>query len=63
MATRKLKPRPKAKPDANQTAAALVRAITGSGPVNGEDLLGSPELQRQLREAKAADKGRKMAKR
>jgi hypothetical protein len=48
-----VKKRPKAKPDVNQRAFAAVQAITGSGPVNGEDLLGSPELRRQLREAKA----------
>ena len=50
-----MKKRPKAKPDANQKAAAFVHGLTGQPAPNGEDLLGSPELQRQLREAKARD--------
>ena len=50
------KPQRKSLPrDANQTAAALVRKVTGSGPVRGEDLLGSEELKRQYREAKRAN--------
>jgi hypothetical protein len=58
--------RPTAKLDANQIAAALVQAVTDSEPANGEELLGSEELRRQLREAKEADKARhprKLAKR
>lgn len=35
-----------------QEAHRQVQEITGSDPVNGEELLGSPELRRQLREAK-----------
>ncbi|MDR3406614.1 MAG: hypothetical protein P4L99_29280 [Chthoniobacter sp.] len=62
MATRKLKPRPTAKPDVNQTAYALVQAITGADPVKGEDLLGDPELRRQLIEAKAKDKARSITR-
>lgn len=38
--------------DANQEALRQVEEITGSEPVNGEDLLGSEDLKRQLREAK-----------
>lgn len=63
MATRKPRPRPKAKPDANQRAAALLQAITGEPIPDGTELLGSEELREALRKAKAADKGRKMAKR
>jgi len=45
---RKRKPHP----DANQTAATLVRKVTGTKAPRPEDLLGSPELQRKYREAK-----------
>jgi hypothetical protein len=38
--------------DASQEALRQVERITGSDPVNGEDLLGSDDLKRQLREAK-----------
>jgi hypothetical protein len=38
--------------DASQEALEQVHKITESEPVNGEDLLESPELKRQLREAK-----------
>jgi hypothetical protein len=38
--------------DENQEALRQVEKITGSEPVNGEDLLGSEDLKRQLREAK-----------
>jgi len=38
--------------DASQKALEQVQKITESGPVNGEDLLGSDDLKRQLREAK-----------
>lgn len=58
VAARGKRKRPQAKPDANQTAYALVQAITGADPVKGEDLLGDPELRRQLIEAKAKDKAR-----
>lgn len=50
-------------PDVSQTAEALVRAITGTERVNGEDLIGSPELKRQLREAKAKDAAARSGKR
>ncbi len=39
-------------PDPIQAAHRQVQEITDSDPVNGEELLGSPELRRQLREAK-----------
>ena len=51
--------------DASQEALEQVQKITESEPVNGEDLLSSPGLKRQLREAKerlkseSADKPRK----
>jgi hypothetical protein len=38
--------------DANQDALEQVEKITESEPVDGEDLLSSPDLKRQLREAK-----------
>jgi hypothetical protein len=38
--------------DASQEALEQVQKITESDPVNGEELLESPELKRQLREAK-----------
>ena len=38
--------------DASQEALEQVQKITESEPVNGEDLLSSPDLKRQLREAK-----------
>ncbi len=38
--------------DASQEALEQVQKITKSDPVNGEELLESPELKRQLREAK-----------
>lgn len=38
--------------DASQKALEQVQKITESEPVNGEDLLSSPYLKRQLREAK-----------
>lgn len=40
------------KQDASQRALRQVEQITESGPVRGEDLLTSPKLKRQLREAK-----------
>ena len=40
------------KRDASQEALRQVESITDSDPVNGEDLLGSEDLKRQLREAK-----------
>lgn len=39
-------------PDASTDALRKVEEITDSEPVNGEDLLSSPDLKRQLREAK-----------
>jgi hypothetical protein len=41
--------------DASQEALEQVQKITESEPVNGEDLLSSPDLKRQLREAKEAE--------
>ena len=38
--------------DESQQALRNVERITESEPVNGEDLLGSDDLKRQLREAK-----------
>jgi len=38
--------------DTNQKALDQVQKITESGPDNGEDLLESEDLKRQLREAK-----------
>jgi hypothetical protein len=38
--------------DESQEALGNVEKITDSEPVNGEDLLSSPDLKRQLREAK-----------
>ncbi|MFN2624233.1 MAG: hypothetical protein ABR611_15460 [Chthoniobacterales bacterium] len=38
--------------DESQEALRSVERITESEPVNGEDLLGSDDLKRQLREAK-----------
>lgn len=38
--------------DPNKDAAKAVERITDSEPVNGEDLLASEDLKRQLREAK-----------
>jgi hypothetical protein len=37
--------------DANQEALEQVQRATESGPVDGEELLGSEELKRQYREA------------
>ena len=38
--------------DTNKEALEQVEKATDSEPVKGEDLLGSPDLKRQLREAK-----------
>jgi hypothetical protein len=38
--------------DASQEALEQVQKATESEPVNGEDLLGSDDLKRQLRESK-----------
>ena len=43
----------KTKKDVSQTALKAVRDHLGIGPMRGESLLGSPELKRKLREAKA----------
>jgi hypothetical protein len=48
------------KRDENQEALRQVEKATDSEPINGEDLLGSEDLKRQLREAKerlAAESG------
>ncbi len=42
--------------DASQEALEQVEKLTESDPVNGEDLLGSEELKRQLRAAKKREK-------
>jgi len=47
------------KNDPNVIAHDLIRKATGTGPVNGEDLLGSPELKEQLRRAKERESARK----
>jgi hypothetical protein len=44
--------------DANQEALEQVERITESEPVSGEDLLGSEELKRKLREAKERERQR-----
>lgn len=38
--------------DVNEEASRLVREVTESEPVNGEDLIESEDLKRQFREAK-----------
>lgn len=38
--------------DVNEEASRLVRELTESEPVNGEDLIESEDLKRQFREAK-----------
>lgn len=38
--------------DVNEEATRLVREVTESEPVNGEDLIESEDLKRQFREAK-----------
>jgi hypothetical protein len=38
--------------DLNEEASRQVNEVTGSEPVNGEDLIESEELKRQFREAK-----------
>jgi hypothetical protein len=43
-------------------AAELVRAVAGSKPLKGEDLLGDPTLVKMLREAKAKEAARKKGK-
>jgi hypothetical protein len=42
--------------DANQEALEQVQRATESGPVDGEELLGSEELKRQYREAKQRER-------
>ena len=42
--------------DASQEALEQVEKATESEPVNGEDLLSSPDLKRQLREAKERER-------
>lgn len=44
--------------DDNQQIADLLQAVTGARKPRGEDLLGSPELKRRLREAKKKEKAR-----
>ena len=44
--------------DANKDALDQVEKATESEAVNGEELLESPELKRQLREAKERESGK-----
>ena len=44
--------------DANKEALDQVERVTESEPVKGDDLLESPELKRQLREAKEREANR-----
>ena len=44
--------------DASQEALDQVEKATESEPVSGEDLLSSPDLKRQLREAKERESTR-----
>ncbi len=44
------------KPDENQEVADALARVTGQPLPKGEDLLGDPELQRQLREAKERER-------
>lgn len=46
------KPLPQPERDINATAVKLVAGVTDTRPESGEELLGSPKLQRKLREAK-----------
>ena len=46
----------KHKQDENTEAARAVRELTGAEPFNAEECLDSPELQRQLREAKERER-------
>ncbi len=45
--------------DANKEALRAVERVTGSKPVKGEDLLGSPEMKRQFAAAKRIEALRK----
>lgn len=49
----------KRKDDPSQRALKQVEKLTQSGPVRGEDLLGSPKLKRQLQEAKKRIAGKR----
>ena len=44
------------KRDVNRDVVAHVLAATNSAPINGEDLLDTPELKRQFREAKERER-------
>lgn len=48
--------------DANQTAAALVREVTGISYEPGEDLIGDPELAERFKAAKNADRFEELAR-
>jgi hypothetical protein len=48
--------------DTNKEALEQVEKATESEPVNGQELLESPELQRQLREAKERDSAKPPSK-
>jgi len=50
------------KPDVNQTAAALVRQVTGAEPVRGEDLFGDPRHREVFLKAKAKEQARRARK-
>ena len=45
-------------PDANATAATLVRKATGSKRVKGESLMGSARLRKAFRDAKKRAKAK-----
>jgi hypothetical protein len=45
-------PDPKPEPDASADTLRAIEELTGSEPVNGEDLIGDPETARKFREAK-----------
>lgn len=54
-----MKKTPQPKHDINVAIVAAVGVATDTKPPRGEDLLGSPELKRKFREAKAAELRRK----
>lgn len=53
----------KPKPDLNEQVARAVSKATDSEPFNGEEGLASPDLQRQLREAKEQERLRAQPRR
>jgi hypothetical protein len=53
---------PRRKPDANQTAARLIRKATGTGKNDAADGFADPELRRQFEEAKRKEAERRKGK-